>query len=88
MTAIRVPTVAKAAAPFIGWGVFLTLAGLPVVLGASTLVGLQEDPVPVVWAGLVTSILGAVLLATGLYRWAQHVDRDAGVKAGYAAGPE
>jgi|GEM_PF-4103394 len=79
----KIPTEPKPSAPYVGWGAFLTIAGLPIVLAASTLAGLDGDPKPVVWIGLAVMVAGAALLGLGLNWCLQHIDRSAGVKAGY-----
>ena len=79
----KLPTRPRASAQYVGWGAFLTLAGLPVVLGASTLVGLEGDPTAVVWLGLVIVVVGAAVLGLGLNWCVQHIDRSAGAEAGY-----
>jgi len=53
------------------------------VIAAGTLVGIDSDPKPLVWLGLVVIITGAALLGVGLNRYAQHADRAAGVKGAY-----
>lgn len=58
---------------------FLTVAGLPLVLAAGVLIPAPSDPAPLVWAGVLMMLFGAWLLAIGVVRWAQHVDRATGV---------
>lgn len=84
MSDVRIPSTPKVSAVLIGWGVFLVLGGVPVILAAAMLVGVDGDPLPVVWIGLIVTIVGAVLLAVGAFRVAEHADRAAGVRSAYA----
>lgn len=62
-----------------GWGVFLTVVGVPLALASAALVPEGTDPIQLAWTGLVVTVAGAALLATGVHRWAQHADRAAGI---------
>ncbi|HZL03941.1 MAG TPA: hypothetical protein VFE45_00725 [Coriobacteriia bacterium] len=84
----RVPTTPKQSAWLLAWGTFLVIGGVPVILGAGSIVGADADPQALqglVWTALLAAILGAILLSVGVLRIAEHADRAAGVKAAYAA---
>lgn len=81
MGQVRIASTPKQSSLYVGWGVFLVVAGVPLILAAGLLLGPQVDPKPLVWAGLIVSISGAISLAVGATRWAEHADRKAGVLA-------
>ena len=76
-----VPTVARPAAPWLAWGVSVSLVAFALLLA----------PVEgFTWAGWVCLLVALPLLATGVLRLVQHADRAAGVLykgPGQAAAP-
>ncbi len=87
MSTDLIPTKPRAAAPFIAFGVGLSLAGVPLLLAsayaeitASSTRAIDEHPgMPFAVVGWVCVALGIAFAVVGAYRLAQHADRAAGV---------
>ena len=79
------PTPAQPSAELLGWGAFLSIVGWPLVVTAAYL-GLRADshsmtaPTLLMVAAWLFVVAGAVCLAAGVYRVAQHADRTAGIR--------
>lgn len=84
MESTRVATTPQQCALYVGWGVFLVLGGMPLTVIGGVLLGSGGELTGVLLAGLIVTVVGALVLSIGAFRWAEHVDRRAGVLAGYA----
>jgi hypothetical protein len=87
MTETPVSTTARASAPYLAWGTFLCVVAPTLLVSSWYAAGVQRDygtawSVPLAWVGWVLLGVGAILLAVGVLRFAEHADRAAGVKAG------
>lgn len=79
------PTRAQPSAELLGWGAFLSIVGWPLVVTAAYL-GLRASanatrgPMLLMIGAWVLVVAGALFIAAGVYRIAQHADRAAGIR--------